>query len=109
VAARRRPWRTLRRPPGDVGGKLLGFETGGEQCGGPAHHLAQLDFAQRRHVDQAMHGIERLVFLQVTEEVGPHADHRTQARVTEVMSQDFREAPALAFSGAHEKLFSWSM
>jgi hypothetical protein len=53
----------LRRPPGDVGGEFLGLETGGEQRCRPAHHLAQLRLAQRRHVDQPMRRAERLVLL----------------------------------------------
>jgi hypothetical protein len=65
-----------------------------------------LRLAQRRHVDQPMHGIERLVLLQVSEEVRPHAHHRAQARVAEVLRQDFREAPALALPGAHVKLLA---
>src|ERR1700732_1779483 len=34
--------RLLRRPPGDVSGKFLGLETGGEKGCRLAHHVAQL-------------------------------------------------------------------
>ena len=47
-------------------GQAFGLEARGEQRGRPAHDLAQLRLAQRRHVDLARARIvERLVVLQM--------------------------------------------
>ena len=71
-----------------------------------AHHFEQLRFAQWRHVDQPISGVNRFVLLQVAEEVGPHAHHRTQPRVAEALCEDLRESQALGFFGAHVKLLA---
>ena len=84
----------------------IGLEARGEELRRPAHHLAQLRLAQRRHVDLAVHGIERLVVLQRAEEVGAHAHQHAQARVAEPLREHFGEAPALALLGAHVKLLA---
>ena len=49
---------------------------------------------------------QRLVVLQVAEEVGAQAHHRAQARIGQRLREQFGKAPTLAFLGAHIKLFA---
>src|SRR5215475_8633020 len=91
---------------GDGGRKVGPLETGREQRGRPAHDLAQLRLTQRRHVDLAMRGIERLVSLQVTNEVGPHAHHYVQTRVGKAFNQYLRETPTRSLFGSYVKLLA---
>src|SRR5215831_14006006 len=91
---------------GDGGRKVGRLETGREQRGRPAHHLTQLRLTQRRHVDLSVRGIECLVLLQVTEEVGTYAHHCAQTRVAEAFDQYFRETPAGAVFRAYVKLLA---
>ena len=101
--------RVLGRPSGDDVHEPLGLEPCREQFGRPAHDLVQLRLAQRRHFDQAMNGIKRLVLLQVAEKVRPHAHHCTQARVAEATRDNLRETETLTLLGANVKLLSLSM
>jgi hypothetical protein len=98
--------RFLRRPPGDVGREAVGLEARREERGRPAHDLAQLALTQRRHVDLAVHGIERLVVLQCAQEVGAQAHQHHQARVAELLREQLGEAAALAFVGADIELLA---
>ena len=66
-----------------------------EQLRRPAHDLAQLLLAQRRHVDLLARLEQRLVALQRAEEVGAHAHHHAQARVGQRLRKQFGEAPPL--------------
>jgi hypothetical protein len=71
-----------------------------------AHHLAQLLFAERLHVDLHTGPEQRLVALQGPIEVGAHAHHDAQARVGQRPAQKFREAPPLMLLGARVKLLA---
>jgi hypothetical protein len=51
-------------------------------------------------------GIERLVLLQLAEEIGAQAHHRAQARVAQAFGDELRETAALALLGAHVKLLA---
>ena len=106
AAARLRPWPNPPRSAARFRRQDGRSRNGPRELGRAAHHLTQLRLAQRRHVDQAMRGIERFVFLQIAEKVRPHAQHCPQTRVAERMRQDFGEAAALALLGAHVQLLA---
>jgi hypothetical protein len=66
-----------------------------------AHNLAQRILAQRRHVDLLAYLEQRLVALQMPEEVGAQAHDRAQTRVGQCVREHFRKALARPLLGAH--------
>ena len=86
--------------------KPVGLEPRREQLRRAADDLAQLLLAQRRHVDLLARLEQRLVVLQMAEEVGAQAHHRAQTRVGQRLREQFGEAPALPLLGAHVKLLA---
>ena len=86
--------RFLRRAAGEIGGKLLALEAGGEQRRGLADHLKQFGLVQRRHVDLAMDGEQRLVVLQGAEEIGAQAHQQHRGADRRPQSESRREKAA---------------
>jgi hypothetical protein len=64
-----------------------------EQLCWAADDLAQLLFTQRRHVDWLPHLEQRLVVLQMTEKVRPHAHHYVQTRGGQRLGRAVRKTP----------------
>jgi hypothetical protein len=85
---------------------MIVLEARGQQCRGATDNVAQLRFAQRRHVDQAMNFIKRFVFLQFAEEIRTQAHHAAQMPIADGLGQEFAEAAPLTLIGAHVELFA---
>ena len=98
--------RLLRRAAGEIGGELVALETGREQRRRLGDHLPQLGLAQRRHVDLAVDGEQRLVVLQRAEEIGAQAHQGVEARIGNGIGEQAREGGALRFLGADVELLA---
>ena len=98
--------RFLRRAAGEIGGQLLALEAGGKQRRRLADHLEQLGLAQRRHVDLAVDGEQRLIVLQGAEEIGAQAHQAVEARIGDRIGKQMREAGALRLLGADVELLA---
>jgi hypothetical protein len=66
----------------------------------------QIRLPQRRHVNLPVNAIERLIPLQVAEEISTQAHQRTQALIGKTLGKHLRESAPLALLGAHVQLFA---
>ena len=98
--------RILSGAPGNDVRKPSGLEPCREQFGRPAHDLAQLRLAQRRHIDLPMHLEKWFVFLQLAEKIRTHAHQRVQTRIGNACSNHLRKPAALVLLGANVQLLA---